>query len=290
MTQIIVYQEEWEQKLQDRLNKPTNWKEVCDVRYTNTRVINNPYRTDPTVSTGYTRGSTYSFSDIAETNESITINQTAVVAEVIDRADIAQSQFTSQMSIADLQAIKLQEQLEAAMLASHASFTDVGDDGSGNVVLSSTTALTVSATNIDDIIRAIIREVQKANGWALAQRNGIFIIWRPQDWEMLVQFQQANGFNMADQALKNGGEIGVYYMGVYHYVSTSHTAGHIFAGVRSLFTLGIVPATYGKVNVIEDPAGASGGNISGIGINTRVDYAFKAWTNTKPMLFDLNVA
>lgn len=289
MTQTIVYQEEWEAKLQDRLDKPTNWKEICDVRYTNTRVIHNPYRTDPTVTTGYTRGNALTISDIAETDEYITISTTDYAAEYIDLADLAQSQFTSQMSIADLQGIKLQERIEAAMLASHASWTNIGDDGSGNVALASS-ALTVSPTNIDDVIRGIKREIQKANGWALAQRNGIFIVWRPQDWEMLEQFMQANGFSMADQALKNGTQMGVYYMGVYHYLSTSHTAGHLFAGIRKIFTLGIVPATYGKVEQVRNPAGSSGGVLSGVAVYARVDYAFKAWNNTLSVLYDINVA
>lgn len=288
MANTVVYQEEWETKLQERLNKPTNWKEICDVRFTNTRVLNNPYRTDPTVTTGYTRGNALTISDIAETNESITISTTDYAAEFIDRADEAQSQFTSQMSVADLQGIKIQERLETAMLAAHASWTNLGDDGSGNVALAST-ALTVTVTNIDDIIRGVKREIQKANGWALAQRNGIFIVWRPSDWELLEQFMQANGFSMADTALKNGTEVGIYYMGVYHYLSTSHATGHLFAGVRKIFTLGIVPATYGRVEVVQNPAGASGGILSGAAVYTRVDYAFKAWTNTVTVLYDVNV-
>ena len=192
------------------------------------------------------------------------------------------------MGMADLQGTLINERLEAAMLGQHAQWTNIGDDGSGNVVLGST-PLTVSGTNVDDITRAVIREVQKANGFTLGQRNGIFIVWRPADWELLTQFMQANGFSTADAALRDGAVPSLSYMGVTHYVSNSHTAGHVFGGVRNVFTLGIVRSTYGKVTVIDDPAGTSGGNISGIGIVSRVDYKFKAWTKTVTVLFDINV-
>ena len=34
----------------------------------------------------------------------------------------------------------------------------------------------------------------------------------------------------------------------------------------------------------------SGAQISGVGLETRVDYAFKAWAKTAPVLFDILVA
>ena len=44
-----------ETKLQERLSAPMIWKELCNVKYTDTGVIKNPYLTDATVSVG-TRG------------------------------------------------------------------------------------------------------------------------------------------------------------------------------------------------------------------------------------------
>lgn len=288
MSNTVVYQEEWEAKLQDRLNKPQNWKEICEVVYTDTKTLHRPYSTDPAVQTSQTRGTVYTFQDISETDESIAIDTYDNLPEFIDRADLAQSQFSTQMFFADRQGTLINERIEAAMLGQHAQWTNIGDDGTGAVALAST-ALTVTATNIDDIIRGVIREIQKANGFSLMQRNGAFIVWRPADWELLIQFMQANGFTSADMALRDGVVPSISYMGVTHYVSNSHTAGHIFAGIRKLFTLGIVSSTYGKVVVTQDPAGSSGGNLSGIGIVSRVDYKFKAWNKTTPVLFDINV-
>ena len=82
---------------------------------------------------------------------------------------------------------------------------------------------------------------------------------------------------------------GVRYMGVEHYISNSHTSGHLFAGVKKLYHLGIVKATYGQIVITQDPPATGGGAVSGIGVVARVDYAFKAWNTTAGLLFDVLV-
>jgi hypothetical protein len=284
MSNTIVYQEEWATKLQERLDHPTNWKEICKVEYTDTRVLHNPYLTDPAVQSG-TRGSAYTHQDWTETDESITISTFKILPVLIDRADLAQSQFSTQMDMADRQGQLLNEAVETGMLAAHASWTDFDNasigGGAGNI--------TVSLSNIDDIIRGIKREINEANGMSLAARNGIFIVWRPADFEILEAYMQANGFSTADSALKNGAVIGTRFMGVDHYVSNDHAAGHLFAGVKGLFHLGIVKSTYGQVVIDNEPATNSGA-VSGVAVVSRVDYAFKAWTKTAPLLFDVLVS
>ena len=190
---------------------------------------------------------------------------------------------------AERQGQLIDEALEAAMLADHANWTNIGDLGGGAIGLGST-AITVSASNIDDIIRAIRREINKANGQKLAAQNGIFIIWRPADFELLEAFIQANGFVTADTYLRNGAVSGLFYGGVYHYFSNDITAGHLFAGVKGVEHLGICRTTYGQVTVTQDPPATGAGALSGIGVISRVDYAFKTWSNVKPVLFDINVA
>lgn len=286
MSNTIIYAEDWAVKLQERLSEDNKWKRICRVEYTNARVLNNPYETDATVQTG-TRGSAYTHQDITLTNESITISTFKILPQLIDRADLAQTGYVGQMQKADSQGVLLNEAIETAMLASHASFTNFGDTGGGVLGLSST-AITVSQTNIDDIIRAIKREIRKANGESLMNRFGIFFVWRPEDFELLEAFAQANGYNVADGALKDGTNQGFRYMGVEHYSSNKYTAGHVFAGVKNLFHLGIVQDTYGQVVIDSEPA-VSGGAVSGIAVVSRVDYAFKVWTKVAAVLFDVNV-
>lgn len=292
MANTIKYQEEWAVKLQERLKKPTNWKEVCDVVYSDTQVFELPFvgtASESAIQTGLTRGNTYTFQDITQSTETLTIGTFDILAELLDRADEAQSNYAKRMDRAALQGDKVNERLEAIMLAQHASWTNIGDVGSGAVGLGAT-ALTVSATNVDDICRGIVEQIYTANGFTQYQRNGGFVVWRPSDWTFLTQFMQANGYQFADQALRGtSGMIGKEVLDLTHYVSTSHTAGHVFAGVRKIMKLGILASTYGKTYITEDPAGASGGNISGISVNTRLDYGVKVPAVASVLVYDVNV-
>ena len=126
------------------------------------KVLHNPYMSDITVQSN-TRGTAYTFQDASQTDENITIDQFAKIApQFIDRADMAQSQYTNQMVLAERQGILLNEAIETAVYADNANFTDIGDNGTGAVTLSQTTQLSVSATNIDDIIRGVKREIHQS--------------------------------------------------------------------------------------------------------------------------------
>lgn len=283
MSNTIIYAEEWAVKLQERLSENNKWKEVCHVEYTDTKVLHSPYETDATVQTG-TRGSAYTFQDITVTDQSVDINTFKILPQLIDRADLAQQTFIKQMERAAAQGVLLNEAIETAMLAEHAQWTNIDNATIGGVAGN----ITVAASNIDDIIRAVKRVIRVANGEDLMNRNGVFIIWRATDFEILEAYVQANGFSTADGALKDGTSQGFKYMGVEHYSSNKNTAGHLFAGIKKVFHLGIVKATYGQVVVVDEPA-TDLGSVSGIGIISRVDYKFKAWAKTVPVLFDLNV-
>ena len=103
---------------------------------------------------------------------------------------------------------------------------------------------------------------------------------------------KSNEFNTADTVLKDGiSQVsgGFLYLGIMHYSSSKHAAGHVFGGVRKAFDLGIVKSTYGKVKTIVNPV-VSGAQISGVGLESRVDNKFKAWTKMVPVLFDILVA
>ncbi len=234
----------------------------------------------------HTRGTAYTHQTLVVTTDSITINQSANIPMFVDRADEAQTPYSKQMEIADLQGTLINEYYETLMLAAHASFTNFTNASIGG----SAGNITVSASNIDDIIRGIKREIGEANGKSLRKRHGAFIVWRYADLELLEQFCQANGFNLADKALKDGvGDDGYYFMGMYHYVSNSHTSGHLFGGVRKLFHLGIVKDTNGQIVIDSEPATADG-PLSGTGIVSRMDWAYKVWTNVLPLLFDITVS
>lgn len=232
----------------------------------------------------HTRGTAYTHQTQQITIDTITIDQSSNIPMYVDHADEAQTSYADQMEMADLQGTLISEYYETKMLAEHGQFTNFDNasigGGAGNI--------TVSASNIDDIIRGVKREIGEANGRRLQKRHGAFIVWRYADQEILEQFAQANGFMLADKALKNGIPDAYFFMGMYHYVSNSHTSGHLFAGVRKLFHLGICKDTNGQVVIDKEPA-TGDGPLSGTGIVSRMDWKFKAWNNITGLLYDVLV-
>jgi hypothetical protein len=302
MASAYIYQQVWENKLAQRLDKPQNWKDICDVVYTDTQVHNFPLvstSNEPAVATltntaagRSTLSNVIPFVDTTETNQTLTISIAEINSAYVDYADQAQSNYAKLAALGDLLGKKMNERMEAIVLANHAAWTDIGDDGSGGVGLTSTD-LTPSATNIDDIIRGVIEQIQTANGWDLYMANGGFVEWRPSDWTKLVTFMQANGYTFADEALKTGskGMLGKETMGLFHYVSTSHASGgHIMAGIRKVQKLGILASTAGRIYTNEMPASSTAGSLSGTQIHTRYDYGLLVPTNLLPTIYDINVA
>lgn len=285
-----IYAEDWATKLQEALDEPIFWKDICNVEYTNSRVFHNPYLTDESAQTN-TRGNTYSILSVIETDESVTINDGRLMAQVIERADLAQSTYTKQMVLAQRQGVILNEAIESAMFV-YAGFAGAASSQTverftNATIGGSAGSITVSANNIDDIIRVVQEKIYSAAGGNLLARNGGFIVWRPADFTLLLAYMQANGYTTADAALKNGGRSGVEYMGLTHYVSNLTVSARpaLLAGVKKVLHLGIVKDTYGQVVVTQDP-----GLLSGVGVISRVDFQFKAWNKTKSVLFDIAVA
>lgn len=285
----ITYETLFEDVLQDRLDHPTTWKEMCDVLYTDTRVISTSYMsTTPSVQT-VTRGTGHAMQTFVETAETLTISTGRDLGLFVDWADLAQSDWTKPAELFDRIGALLNEYIESAVLAQHATWTDFGtlSIGGGG---SATDPITVSASNIDDIIRGVKRQVRVANGQVQMARNGIGFVWRAADFELLEAFVQANGFATADTALKEGTVEGLRYMGCDHYWSNDHAAGHVFAGVKKIQRLGILRGTYGKAHTIDFPAGDSNTYLSGRSFYSRVDIGHLTPTGMASLVFDINVA
>jgi hypothetical protein len=280
----IIFKEDFVVAMQKRLYEPTKWKDFMKVEISDARLIHNPYRTDVSIQT-LTRSVAYTSATPAQTDEEFTIDASFLVSEVIDRADLAQSGYLSQMESADHFGDILNEKIESYIYSQHALWTDVGDVGAG-VIGAGTGAITVTINNIDEIMDGVDQLIAVAKGETLANRNGKFIVWRPADFSLLRAYARANGFVSADNALSNGIKSGFHYGGFTHYQSNLLTASHLFAGVKKIAQLNILRSTYGQIVVDEkDP-----GLISGVGITARLDLKCIAWAKTKPIVFDLNVA
>lgn len=282
----ITYETVFEDALQDRLDHPQTWKEMCDITMTNDRVISSSYMsTTPSVQT-VTRGTAVAAQTFAETAETLTISTGRDLGLVVDLADDAQSPWTKQSELFDRIGSLLNEFIETNVLAQHTAWTDFDNASIGG----SAGNITVSASNIDDIIRGVKREVREANGQSMMNRYGVGFIWRAADFELLEAFVQANGFSTADTALKEGTVEGLRYMGCDHYWSNDHTSGHVFAGVKKIQRLGILKALYGKAYTIPFPAGDSNTFFSGTAYYSRVEIGHLTPTAHAGLVFDVNVA
>lgn len=280
----IVPTIEYETKLQERLSAPTVWKEVCQVEISNTGIMRNPYLTDATVGTG-TRGTGYTSTAAATIDDTVTISLYKYCAQHIDRADLAQKTFKNWMEMADNMGTMLNETLESAFLGMYGSCTTFDNASIGGLAGN----ITVTTSNIDDIITEMKTTIRTAGGGSMAERNGIFIVWREADFAKVERLAASQGFNTADDMLKNGIKQGFSYLGVEHYSSSKHTAGYLIGGVKKAMHVGICKSTYGLMTEITNPV-VSSAQISGVGLESRVDYRFNVWTKMLPIIFSITVA
>lgn len=287
-----TYEQIWATKLQERLTGPANWKEICEVIMSDTYILNLPYMsTEYSLQSG-TRGTAYSHSDFALTNDTLQISNQDIVSVFQDRADLAQSNLANAAEHGARMGDLVSERVEDLMLAQVSGFTDIGSDGGGGFT-TGTTQITVSVANIDNLVRFVKQKVIEAKGTKLMNRYGLAFVWRPADFNKLEESMASQGFTFADEALRAGimgtDSIGKYAFGAYHYVSESHTANHVFAGVRKILQVGLLKSTYGRIYF--NPNAVSGdGPLSGVSWETRLDYAFNPKAGLTTILFDINVA
>jgi len=286
VSNTVTYRTQFDDVLQERLDQPTTFKEMTDVKIMNDRVFATSYMsTEPSEQT-VTRGNAINIQTFAETNETLTIATGRDLGFFVDFADEAQSPWTDGVELFDRIGSILNEFIEANVLAQHASWTDFDNASIGG----SAGNITVSASNIDDIIRGVKREVREANGQSLWNRNGLGFVWRAADFELLEAFAQAVGFLSADKALKEGTVGGFRHLGVDHYWSNGHTAGHVLAGVKGIQMLGILKKTFGRAHTVEFPSSsAEDGPLSGTLYYGRVDIGNLIPTAHAGLLFDIAV-
>lgn len=257
---------------------------------TDTQVISSSYMsTTPSVQTT-TRGTGTDLQLFVETAETLTISTGKQLGMFLDWADLAQSPWSKPAELFDRIGALLNEAIEAGWLGQHGQWTDYGAGDLAGTSTADTTTITVTAANIDDIIRGIKTKIRAANGQARMNQYGVAFVWRAADFELLEAFVQANGFVTADDALKNGTVEGLRYMGCDHYWSNDHTANHVYAGVKKTQRIGILRGTYGRAHTIDFPGSSENNFLSGQAYYSRVDYGFLHPTAYNALSYDVNVA
>ena len=259
---------------------------MCDVKTTNTGVISSSYESTANTLTTVTRGTGLVPVGFVETAETLTISTGRDLAVVVDWGNLYQSPWTKPAEIFDRIGALLNEYVESAVLARYGSWTTFDNTGIGGGAGN----ISVSASNIDDIIRGVKREIRENNGGFQMNQKGVGFVWRAADFEYLEAFIQANGFTTADQALKEGTVEGIHYLGCDHYWSNEHTAGKVFAGVKKIERLGISQGTYGRAFTIDFPASDTNSFHSGRAFYSRIDIGHLTPTAHKGNLFNITVA
>jgi hypothetical protein len=282
----ITFPTTFDDVLQDRLDHPTTWKEMCDVIVSDTYTISSSYMsTTPSVQS-VTRGTGHSMQTFSETAQTANITTGRDLGLFQDWGDKAQSPWTRPLELFDRIGALLNEFVETNVLAQHGSWTDFDNASIGG----SAGNITVSASNVDDIIRGVKREIRENNGQFMMNQYGVGFVWRAADFEYLEAFVQANGFANADSALKEGTVEGLHYLGVDNYWSNDHASGHVFAGVKKTQRLGILKGTYGRAHTIPFPAGDTNTYLSGESYYSRIDIGHLIPTAHAGILFDVLVA
>src|SRR3990167_4204490 len=127
MASTIIYQALWENKIARRLDKPQNWKDVCDVVYTDAQTYNFPLisaSNEPAVATltntaagRSTLSNVIPFIDVTQTNETLSIITAHIDSVYVDYADQAQSNYAKIADMGDLLGKKINENAETISLA-----------------------------------------------------------------------------------------------------------------------------------------------------------------------------
>lgn len=201
---VVWNKHDYVMRMRARINRPTSWMKTMNVKYRNVRtIVEGAMTTESSVQTG-TRGTAYGFSDFTITADTLTIDQNRIIPIFVDEADRNQQTYVDGMNLATFQGKKISEHLENRVLGQHASWTNFGVTDLSNTGADDATQIAVSATNVDDLIRAIKRKVYTNNGVEFSIEKGFFIVWRPEDYELLEGFVQARIIGLLKSLLING--------------------------------------------------------------------------------------
>ena len=262
---------------------------MVDVIHSDIRVFSTSYMSTTPSTQAVSRGTGVALQTYAETAQSLTISDGRDLGLYVDLADEGQSPWTKPVELFDRIGALLNEYIETQVLAQHASWTNLGVGDITGGTAADTTQITVTASNIDDIVRGTKRLIRKSSGGRLMNSNGVGFAWRPEDFELLEAFNQSNGFTSADEALKNGTVEGYHYLGADHYWTNDNAANHVMGGIKKAQKLGVLRKTFGKSHVIPFPAADSNTFFSGNAYYSRVDIGHLVPNTLVAMIYDVNV-
>lgn len=254
--------EVWAKDTQRLATKSLVAMQICDmVSMPDGDTLHRPYQSDPSVGT-YTRNATssaVSASDIATTDEYLTVGTAQYASFYVDRLDEKQMFYNLQGKLKERSVYKLRDTIDAAILAEYAN---AGSDVDGGDVAGGTNGQGVLATtsNAFDIFEAFkVKLAQKD-----VEDNGDFFLVMDEVnyYKVFEKLMLTSGFRNSDETLKNGfkGRLNGVDIFVSRNLSTSvlsnHNVIHWLGGKKGAITFAMQQAP--RVEVKELPQNTDG--------------------------------
>lgn len=284
MANTIVYKEDFAVTLQEKLTEKKFWNTFGNVTYTDRKVFNNPYKNDPTVAS-YTRGAQFSYTDVTLTNETLDINQSAISAEFVDLADMAQNGYDLQMRLAEDQGDELMDEVETAFLG---EYTNAGTTLDGADIGESAGDIDLDVDNAFAVCRQARQAIVEGKGLRQFDRDGAVMIVRPKDYNVIVAAAQSAGvLGFAESALTGGEVKTVNGFEIYesNLLTVETSTAHLLAFVKGSIDVGILNTTFGSVTIDDK----NPDNRSAIGFVSRIDYGTQIFNQKAPLVVDIPV-
>lgn len=176
-------------------------------------VVHRPYRSRMRVTT-YTRGTSATLQDDSGTDESLTIDQSKIIAFYVDDLDKLQSKYEIVNRFADDAATELEIYIDGQFLGEIANATNTVD--AGDVGGTSGTSISLSTSNVVQMFAAAAKKLNRQN----IPQEGRFAVVSPTVYQTLVERLESKDTTVGDQAGMNG-KVGIKFMGFEVYLSNN---------------------------------------------------------------------
>jgi len=216
-------------------------------------VIHKPYRTPPEVRT-YTKGSDITVRDVRGTDEYLTVDTAQVVPFYVDDLDKIQNGYAVAATFAGDAQRMLNNKLDQAFCGQYSAADDdvYADDVGGS---GSTTAITVTTSNVQNLFTAAARKLDQVD----VPQAGRFALIGPRLLETLRLYIGGKDTTMAD-IVGNNGKVSerfgfeIYYSNNLAFTATwtpadEPTAGDTFSIAGVTWTFAATPSTAGEIDL-----------------------------------------
>jgi len=270
-------------RLQQILRKALVAEAVCQVDRSDTRLIKNPYSSQPTVEISTLTG-TFTPAAWTTTNDTLTVNTEFKVGEHVYDFEEVLGNFNMRLDRMDNQMYVVKQAIDQYVL------NLLLEDGTGTYTTPAG-GFTV-ASNIPVIMSNLISKVMGYQG----PMAGMFLVVENTDLPGFVQAQVSSGFSYSDKALNNGFmtnyagvDIYVVRSGTFEnatYVGTDTTAitnsGHRVFGLKGMATYAVARG----IRYSEIPVSGK----TGMECRSWGTFGFKLWTQMAGLIVDITLA